>query len=132
MTKIRQSLITIVGAMALSLILLQPITVFFIEILKPISSSSIFGGIEPNFSYGFAAFLYAFIFFLTILEFFFPKQILERRPYVYFIGFFLFMGLSNAKSLLVMVVLIIMGALPGILFNLLKSKNKNKVAKLRQ
>lgn len=126
MSKTNQNFITIGGAVLLSFIVLEPFTDLFVKVVKPINTGGIFSDIGPDMSYGFGAFFYAFLFFLSFLEFFFKKPILERKPYLYIIGAFLFFGFLNTKSLLLMLIVLILGALPGTIFNWIKDKRVKK------
>lgn len=125
MSKIKQNLVKIGGAFILSLLFVQPITKIYVAVFGTGSVGSVLDVTMGGDSLLWNGFLYAFPFFLTLLEFFFKKPLSQRRPYLYIIGFFIFVSLVDSVFLLATVVVIILGALPGTLFNWWKSKNQN-------
>lgn len=124
MSKTKQNLITIGGALFLFIIFSVPLTKLDLIIFRSGSGGG-FGDIGPEIPNWVDAFSYAFPFFLSLLEFFFKKPLSQRRPYLYIIGFFIFVSLVDSVFLLATVAVIILGALPGTLFNWWKSKNQN-------
>lgn len=122
MSKTNQNIITIVGAIGFSLLFVWPITKLYISVFGTGSGGSVLDVTTGGGSLLWNGFLYAFPIFFTLIEFFFKKPFLERRPYLYIVGFFVFLSFVDEKFLLAMVAVLILGILPGTIFNWLKDK----------
>lgn len=122
MSKLKQNLVTIIGAIVLSFVSIQPITRMYVKMFGPGAGGSSWG-IGPDIPMELEGFSFAFPFFLTLLEFFFKKPLLERRPYLYIIGFFILISLIDEMFLLATLAVIIIGAIPGSLYHLIKSRS---------
>lgn len=122
MTKLKQNWITIGGGLILSLIFIQLFTDLYIKVFGKGVGGGLFV-IGPDIPQGIDGFFYAFPFFLTLLEFFFKKPLLQRRPYLYIIGFFVFTSFVDTVFLLATLAVILIAALPGTIYNWVRHKN---------
>lgn len=122
MTKLKQSLVTIVGVMVLSFIFVWPMTNLYQIIFGKGGAGGGLYVIGPDIPEWIDGFLFAFPFFLTLLEFFFKKPILERRPYLYIIGFFVLISFVDEKFLLATIAVVLLGALPGSVYRWVRDR----------
>ena len=123
MTKLKHSLVTIGGAVAVSFVFIQPITELYVKVFGRGSTGSVFD-VRLQSTASLDALLYAFPFFLTLIEFFFKKPIIQRRPYLYVIGFFVLFGLLDPIFLLSIIAVLLIGAAPGSLYHWIKGRKQ--------
>lgn len=121
MKKFNQNLIKVEVALLLAIIFIRPFTDLYVLIFGHGIGGGIFS-IGPEIPQWVDGFSYSFPFFLTLIEFFSKRSFLDRRPYLYIVGFFVFLSFVDEKFLLAMAVLLILGVIPGTLYHWIKDK----------